>query len=282
MTVINTNVAAIAASNALKTNARALANAMESLATGKRINSAADDAAGMSIADNMTSYIRGLDQAVRNANDAIGLLSTAEGALVEQSAMLQRMRELAVASASDTVTDTQRDYMDLEYQALQAEFDRIGAQTEWNGATILAAGGGVSDDGIYVFQVGADAGDTISVQIDSMTTAAGGHADLTAIVAEDVDDQTNANDALPLLDTAIARVATQRATIGAGINRLQHAIENLSKVSQETTASRSQVEDTDYASATTALAKGQIIQQAATAMLAQANQAPATVLALLQ
>jgi len=278
MTVINTNVAAIAAKNALQTNNRALASAMESLATGKRINSAADDAAGLSIADNMTSYIRGLDQAVRNANDAIGLLTTAEGALIEQSAMLQRMRELAVAASTDTSTATQRDYMDLEYQALEAEIDRIGAQTEWNGSTILADAGGVASDGVYVFQVGASASQTFSVSIGDMSTG----GDLSAIAAGDVDTQANATTAITNLDTAIAAVATQRATIGAGINRLQHAIENLTMISQETSASRSQVEDTDYASATTALAKGQIIQQAATAMLAQANQAPATVLALLQ
>jgi flagellin len=278
MTVINTNVAAIAAKNALQTNNRALASAMESLATGKRINTAADDAAGLSIADNMTSYIRGLDQAVRNANDAIGLLSTAEGALIEQSAMLQRMRELAVAASTDTTTATQRDYMDLEYQALEAEIDRIGSQTEWNGSAILDDTGGVASDGVFVFQVGADASQTFSVSIGDMSTG----GDLSAIAAGDVDTQANATTAIGNLDTAIAAVATQRATIGAGINRLQHAIENLTMISQETSASRSQVEDTDYASATTALAKGQIIQQAATAMLAQANQAPATVLALLQ
>jgi len=278
MTVINTNVAAIAAKNALQTNNRALANAMESLATGKRINSAADDAAGLSIADNMTSYIRGLDQAVRNANDAIGMLNTAEGALIEQSAMLQRMRELAVAAVSDTVTATQRDYMDLEYQALLTEIDRIGAQTEWNGTNILDDSGGVASDGVFVFQVGASASQTFSVSIGDMSSG----GDISNMSGTDVDTAANAAAAITALDADIVVVATQRATIGAGISRLTHAIENLTMISQETSASRSQVEDTDYASATTALAKGQIIQQAATAMLAQANQAPATVLALLQ
>jgi len=278
MTVINTNVAAIAAKNALQTNNRALANAMESLATGKRINSAADDAAGLSIADNMTSYIRGLDQAVRNANDAIGMLNTAEGALIEQSAMLQRMRELAVAAVSDTVTATQRDYMDLEYQALLTEIDRIGAQTEWNGTNILDDSGGVASDGVFVFQVGASASQTFSVSIGDMSSG----GDISNMSGTDVDTAANAAAAITALDADIVVVATQRATIGAGISRLAHAIENLTMISQETSASRSQVEDTDYASATTALAKGQIIQQAATAMLAQANQAPATVLALLQ
>jgi len=278
MTVINTNVAAIAAKNALQTNNRALANAMESLATGKRINSAADDAAGLSIADNMTSYIRGLDQAVRNANDAIGMLNTAEGALIEQSAMLQRMRELAVAAVSDTVTATQRDYMDLEYQALLTEIDRIGAQTEWNGTNILDDSAGAASDGVFVFQVGASASQTFSVSIGDMSSG----GDISNMSGTDVDTAANAAAAITALDADIVVVATQRATIGAGISRLTHAIENLTMISQETSASRSQVEDTDYASATTALAKGQIIQQAATAMLAQANQAPATVLALLQ
>jgi flagellin len=278
MTVINTNVAAIAAKNALQTNNRALASAMESLATGKRINSAADDAAGLSIADNMTSYIRGLDQAVRNANDAIGMLNTAEGALIEQSAMLQRMRELAVAAVSDTVTATQRDYMDLEYQALLTEIDRIGAQTEWNGTNILDDSAGVSSDGVFVFQVGASASQTFSVSIGDMSSG----GDIGSMSGTDVDTAANAAAAITALDADIAVVATQRATIGAGISRLSHAIENLTMISQETSASRSQVEDTDYAAATTALAKGQIIQQAATAMLAQANQAPATVLVLLQ
>lgn len=278
MTVINTNVAAIAAKNALQTNNRALASAMESLATGKRINSAADDAAGLSIADNMTSYIRGLDQAVRNANDAIGMLNTAEGALIEQSAMLQRMRELAVAAVSDTVTATQRDYMDLEYQALLTEIDRIGSQTEWNGTNILDASAGVATNGVFVFQVGASASQTFSVSIGDMSSG----GDISNMSGTDVDTAANAALAITALDTDIAVVATQRATIGAGISRLSHAIENLTMISQETSASRSQVEDTDYAAATTALAKGQIIQQAATAMLAQANQAPATVLALLQ
>ena len=278
MTVVNTNVAAIVANNALRSNQRDLTQAMQQLATGRKVNSAADNAAAVSIADNMTSYIRGLDQAVRNANDAISLLQTADGAMVEQSALLQRMRELAVQASTDTNSATQRDYLNLEYQALEAELDRIGSQTEWNGGAILDDTGGVAADGVFVFQVGADASQTFSVSIGDMSTG----GDLSAIAAGDVDTQANATTAIGNLDTAIAAVATQRATIGAGINRLQHAIENLTMISQETSASRSQVEDTDYASATTALAKGQIIQQAATAMLAQANQAPATVLALLQ
>lgn len=226
----------------------------------------------------MTSYIRGLDQAVRNANDAISLLQTADGAMVEQSALLQRMRELAVQASTDTNSATQRDYLNLEYQALEAELDRIGSQTEWNGGAILDDTGGVAADGVFVFQVGADASQTFSVSIGDMSTG----GDLAAIAAGDVDTQANATTAIGNLDTAIAAVATQRATIGAGINRLQHAIENLTMISQETSGSRSQVQDTNYAEATAALARAQVIQQAGTAMLAQANQQPNSVLYLLR
>jgi flagellin len=278
MTVTNTNIAAIVANNALRSNQRDLDKAMQQLATGKKVNSAADNAAAVSIADNMTSYIRGLDQAVRNANDAISLLQTADGAMVEQSALLQRMREIAVQAVSDTYTATQRDYMDLEYQALEAEVDRIGAQTEWNGTAILDDTGGVASDGVFVFQVGASATQTFGVSIGDISTTTA----LVAIAAGDVDTQANAATAITNLDTAIAAVAAQRATIGAGINRLQHAIENLTMISQETSASRSQVQDTDYAEATAALARAQVIQQAGTAMLAQANQQPSSVLYLLR
>ena len=278
MTVVNTNVAAIVANNALRSNQRNLTQAMQQLATGRKVNSAADNAAAVSIADNMTSYIRGLDQAVRNANDAISLLQTADGAMVEQSALLQRMRELAVQASTDTNSATQRDYLNLEYQALEAELDRIGSQTEWNGGAILDDTGGVAADGVFVFQVGADASQTFSVSIGDMSTG----GDLAAIAAGDVDTQANATTAIGNLDTAIAAVATQRATIGAGINRLQHAIENLTMISQETSGSRSQVQDTNYAEATAALARAQVIQQAGTAMLAQANQQPNSVLYLLR
>ena len=278
MTVVNTNVAAIVANNALRSNQRDLTQAMQQLATGRKVNSAADNAAAVSIADNMTSYIRGLDQAVRNANDAISLLQTADGAMVEQSALLQRMRELAVQASTDTNSATQRDYLNLEYQALEAELDRIGSQTEWNGGAILDDTGGVAADGVFVFQVGADASQTFSVSIGDMSTG----GDLAAIAAGDVDTQANATTAIGNLDTAIAAVATQRATIGAGINRLQHAIENLTMISQETSGSRSQVQDTNYAEATAALARAQVIQQAGTAMLAQANQQPSLALSLLQ
>lgn len=280
MTVINTNIAAIAANNALKTNGRQLEDAMRHLATGKRINSAADDAAGLSIVMNIEAQTRGLDQAIRNANDGIGLLQTAEGGLIEIGAMLQRMRELAVQAASESTTTAQKGFLDDEYQLLEAEIVRIAEDTQWNGTEILD--GSFGTDGNFAFQIGANASQTMSVTIRDMTVATGAVTDMGALSGNDITSVANANLALADLDTAIAGLADQRSEIGAGINRLGHAIENLTIVAQEAKASKSQIQDTDYASATTELARTQIIQQAATAMLAQANQSPATVLALLQ
>lgn len=286
MTVINTNIAAIAANNALKTNSRQLEDAMRHLATGKRINSAADDAAGLSISMNIEAQTRGLDQAIRNANDGIGLLQTAEGALIEVGAMLQRMRELAVQALSETTTSAQKGFLNDEYQLLEAEIQRITTDTEWNEVAILNGShvgvGGTGGAGSFSFQIGANGTQTMEVVIRDMTVNSGLAVNLGALALNDITSVTNATAALTDLDTAIGALADQRSEIGAGINRLGHAIESLSIVSQEAKASKSQIEDTDYASATTELARTQIIQQAATAMLAQANQSPATVLALLQ
>ena len=280
MTVINTNTKSIVAQNALTVNNRAMSKAMEQLSTGKRINSAADDAAGLAIASTMTSQIRGLNQAVRNANDGISLLQTAEGAMIEQTNMMQRMRELAVQAANDTVSTEQKGYLNTEFQKLLTEIDRIGGATQWNGENVLDKSGGRATDGLYVFQVGANASQEISVQIGDMSSAATGL--LKDLSGQKVDTAANANTAIGKIDDALAAINDQRATIGAGINTLTYAADNLANVSQNTSASRSQVLDTDYASATTELARTQIISQAATAMLAQANQAPQTVLSLLR
>lgn len=278
MTVINTNTKSIVAQNALTVNNRAMSKAMEQLSTGKRINSAADDAAGLAIASTMTAQIRGLNQAVRNANDGISLLQTAEGAMIEQTNMMQRMRELAVQSANDTVSADQKGYLDAEFQKLLTEIDRIGGATQWNGENVLDATGARGADGVYTFQVGANSSQEITVTIGDMSTA-GLLSDLSGL---DVTDATNAGLAIDGIDLALDAMNTQRADIGAGINTLTYAADNLANVSQNTSASRSQVLDTDYASATTELARTQIISQAATAMLAQANQAPQSVLSLLR
>lgn len=396
MSVINTNTKSIVAQNALTVNNRAMSKTMEQLSTGKRINSAADDAAGLAIGNKMTSQIKGLNQAVRNANDGISLLQTAEGAMIEVTNMMQRMRELAVQSANDTNTTDDREYLNLEFQQLKEESNRITKNTQWNGMNILD---GSTNSGAFQFQVGANANQTIDHTINQLSfsaVAAGATATIASAVAAtlqettftvassstdttnnwksgdvislklgdsqlqytvkdadltpatgaldaqaiavaigaqfatektagkfdgisiktaatsgaivftgaanatydtsvkatsgslasldglDVTTRGNSNSAVTGLDSALKNVNEARAEIGSKINRLTYAADNLANVSQNTSASRSQVMDTDYAQATTELARTQIISQAATAMLAQANQAPQSVLSLLR
>ena len=427
MTVINTNTSSLVARDAIQRNDRAMSTAMERLSTGSRINSAKDDAAGLAIAERMSSTVGGLNMAVRNANDAISLLQTAEGATSEISNMLSRMRELAVQSSSGTYTATDRAALDLEFGALMDEIDRIASNTEWNGTAILSgstttytpAGAGTKD---YAIQIGTDASQSMdlnlnvwktNVAFDSQMTAASGTgrdgvdpkagesqvvtfeqlttnqsvtiAGLTitagatvsgTVIAEQIDDtasgatpsagnnltfsgaltgyvtgsntnaavtfthtgglqgsntdltdpgtgiasvgnatagtdavgaygqgalffnsntlasptatrinitaQANASQAVTELDNAINGAAAERAKYGSYMSRLQHAADNLSNTAVNTRASISQIKDADYAAETSELARTQIIAQASTAMLAQANQVKQTVLSLLQ
>ncbi|WP_416560844.1 flagellin [Limnohabitans sp. yimb22184] len=391
MSVINTNVKSLVSQNAMVKNNRNLADAMQQLSTGKRINSAKDDAAGLAISSRMTSQITGLNQAVRNGNDAVSMLQTTEGAMIEMTNMLQRMRELAIQSSNDTYTAVDRGYLDLEFQQLKAEINRITDDTEWNGMGFLD-GSVTNDDGTvgkFEFQVGANdgqiithtisdmgfrddaqssfvtttpnavgveqvskltlsgtykAGDQISFKVDSETvnytvleedvadadnatnleaiaakllTAAGTPIGDVEVTASDnvltftagtagtgfdtststnlVDagalknlrsltilNNTDSNASINQLDVAIDRINTERAGLGAVINRLNYAVDNLANVSLNTSESRSRIMDADYAKASSELARTQIISQAATAMLAQANQQPQTVLQLLQ
>jgi len=402
MTAINTNVSSILAKNALVSNERAMSTSMERLSTGLRINSAKDDAAGLAIASKMTSQIEGLNQAVRNANDAVSLIQTAEGALVETTNMLQRMRELAVQSATDTNVSADRTALDAEFQQLKAEINRVGLNTQWNGQNILDksfVGSGTA--GTFNFQVGANATQNISLTIGNYrttgstngtaavatTTGAGAAAaqvstltiapasgitansvgylagdvisfnvgekaynytvtaanvagavdanglaanvlsiaqgvlatynadkatGVTAAVAlgvvsftgtaganqfaisssvggllgtvnsSTITSQSTANAAITAVSTAIATVNTGRSEMGATMNRLQYASDNLANISAKATESRGRILDTDYAAETTELARTQIIAQAGTAMLAQANQMKQTVLSLLK
>lgn len=279
MTVINTNNAATLTSNALLRNERAMTTSMERLSTGQRINSAQDDAAGLAIASKMTSSMRGLDQATRNANDAISMLQTADGAAIEIGNVLQRMRELAVQYGNGTLTSDDQTAIDTEFTSLQAEVERIADNTTWNGTNIMDGTGGSS--GSFDFQVGADDGQTISVSLGDFngatttTYGAGTATSLSAIVASTAT-------AIADLDTSIAGLNDQRATLGATMNRLEYTVDNLQNISQNTEASRSRIMDTDYAAESTELARTQIIQQAATAMLAQANQSSQSVLSLLK
>jgi flagellin len=393
MSVINTNIKSLVSQNAMVKNNRDLTDAMQQLSTGKRINSAKDDAAGLAISSRMTSQIKGLDQAVRNGNDSVSMLQTTEGAMIEMTNMLQRMRELAIQSSNDTYTGVDRGYLDLEFQQLKAEVNRITKDTQWNGMGILD-GSVINDDGSvgkFEFQVGANDGQIITHTIAEMgfrtltgttalpitTPAAAGAAQVSTltltgtylagdvieftvggetkkytVVAADLTsttnatnlnsiaakvllaaetpmgsivvaatspnasnaltftagtanipftasvthsrgalqnirmlniiDNTNSNTSIRELDTAINRINTERAGLGAVINRLNYAVDNLANVSLNTSESRSRIMDADYAKASSELARTQIISQAATAMLAQANQQPQTVLQLLQ
>lgn len=422
MSVINTNIKSLVSQNALIKNNRSLADAMEQLSTGNRINSAKDDAAGLAISSRMTSQIRGLNQAVRNSNDGISLLQTTEGALIEVTNMIQRMRELAVQSANDTYNSDDRYYLNIEFQELKSEINRIAHMTEWNGRPVLKHS--ELNSGRFEFQVGTHANQIISIEIPDFTlgqanfsifqqksniekqvfsltgnwdssvvrlndgidelsitvpdeqsvglndgivngSEAANYLATTAynqsysefmnrynfastgnsltispsasnlnpapvlltidrngtnaevnqtvywkdgttslnVMAADLDtyaftsvtdgemnvistsaiiDKESATVSIEVLDEALRRVNTGRANMGATINRLMFASDNLANVSLNTSASRSRILDTDYAKASAELARTQIISQAATAMLAQANQQPQTVLQLLQ
>ena len=285
MAVVNTNISASIAQAALARNDRALGTAMEQLSTGRKINSAADNASGLAISTRMTSQIRGLDQAVRNANDAISMVNTAEGALDEISNMLQRMRELAVQSGTGTTSSNDRVSIDAEYDHLVAEIERVSANTEFNGRALLtgAAGGAATVSGV-TYQVGMDPTQTIAVDFGNMASDAtmaslNGFGLDAATIASAI---AKSSRVIVAADVAIEAVSTQRATFGAVSNRLEHSVDNLTNVITQSEASRSRILDTDYAASTSELARTQIIQQAGTAMLAQANQLPQTVLALLQ
>lgn len=283
MAVVNTNISASLAQASLAKNERALSKAMEQLSTGRKINTAADDAAGLAISSRMTSQIVGLDQSVQNAHDAISMIQTAESALDEMTNMLVRMRELALQASNGTTSVADRDFLHQEYARLVAEIDRIANNTEWNARPVLngaAGGAGVTD---VSYQVGGNAGQTISVTFGSMVGGGSGTPLASTAIsgATTAAAQTAASAAMTGIDSAIENVSNQRASFGAAVNQLTHAIDNLTQVSINAASTRSRIMDTDYAKSTSELAKAQIIQQAGTAMLAQANQLPASVLDLL-
>jgi flagellin len=391
MAVINTNIAATMTTNALARNDRDMAATMERLSTGKSINSAKDDAAGLAVSSRMTAQIKGVEQAVQNAGDAIGMIQTADGASIEIGNMMQRMRELAVQASNGTVTSTDQSSLNLEFVQLRTEIERVADQTQWNGENVLSGTAGTSSNGTAVFQVGANSLQTMSVAFGdwnlnasttdvagvvavydfaitdaevaalsgnfvisdgqntvtldaatvapltsvaglaaaieadgsltrlttsdgtnkltltyddaavvtvaptisengtagSVTETTAGVTALSSVYGTDlsaiaIDTDAGANSAIASLDTAINGINAQRAVFGAGMNRLEYAIDNLTNVSQNASASRSRIEDADYAAETTELARTQIIQQAGTAMLTQANQQAQSVLALLK
>ena len=334
MSVINTNISATLAANAIRRNDRAMETAMERLSTGLRINSAKDDAAGLAVSTRMAAVVSGLQMASKNANDAISMLEVAEGATLEINNMLIRMRELAVQSASGTYSDTDREALNLEFGALIQEIDRIAKNTTWNTMSILDGGDAtrVTSAAAKVtslnIQLGPDASQVMTLElkswvpstaIDAQSDSAGAgangvdpsvdsatnvgafdstvtteRANNTAFgggslfygtapgTAIDIKNSANSSHAITQLDKAILGASNERARYGAYMSRLEHSSDNLLNVAQNTDQSRSRIEDADYAIETSELARTQIISQAATAMLAQANQAKQNVLSLLQ
>ncbi len=275
MTVINTNISAIRAANASNAAAKSLGMAMERLSTGKRLNSAKDDAAGMAIATSMTAQVKGMNQAIRNSNDGIALAQTAEGSLGEVTNMLQRVRELAVQSASGTYQDaTDRTYMQKEVDQLTAQIGQVITNTKFNGVTLFNG-----STATVTVQAGANTADTVGLNMANLTTlaASGGAAG-----SYDVSTATAANTLLGTLDTELNSISSSRAALGAGQNRLESVVNTLTSNSTNLSDARSRIEDTDYSAETTAMAKAQILSQASTAMIAQANQSQQNVLSLLR
>ncbi|MEA4883633.1 MAG: flagellin [Clostridia bacterium] len=274
---INHNISALNAWKNLVTNDEGQNKTLEKLSSGVRIGRAADDAAGLSISEKMRGQIKGLNQASRNAQDGISLLQTAEGALGETHSILQRMRELAVQSASDTVTDADRGEIQKEADALRVEIDRISTDTEFNTQKLL--------NGTFsakIVHIGANAGQSLSVTISNMNATSLSVNGATATDGIDMNDQVAANTAITTINTAINTVSSERSKLGAIQNRLDHTIANLATSSENLTAAESRIRDVDIAVEMMSFTKYQILSQASTAMLAQANQKPQAVLQLLR
>ena len=275
MNVINTNIGALKAANASNAAGKALGTAMERLSTGKRINSAKDDAAGLAIATTMTSQVKGMNQGIRNANDGISMAQTAEGALNEVTNMLQRQRELVVQASNDTYSATDLANLKSEMDALNEQITNVVTNTEFNGQKLFDATAGTA--GVVSVQAGANEADAIDIDLSTNLTtdadlAAAAAVDVTALAAGDI----------ALFDTAIETVSTVRAGLGASQNQLESAVANLGNNITNLSDARSRIEDTDYSAESTALAKAQILSQASGAMLAQANQSQQNVLSLLR
>ena len=271
MNVINTNIGALKAANASNAAGKALGTAMERLSTGKRINSAKDDAAGLAITTSMTSQVRGMNQGIRNANDGISMAQTAEGALSEVTNMLQRQRELTVQASNNTYSADDLANLASEMTALNTQITSVLANSEFNGQKLFDASAGTA--GVVTVQAGANEADAIDIDLSANLTT---DADLAAAAAVDV-EALAAGD-IALFDTAIKTVSTVRAGLGASQNQLESAVTNLNNNITNLSDARSRIEDTDYSAETTALAKSQILSQASSAMLAQANQSQQNVL----
>lgn len=261
--VINTNIASLNAQRNLSASQSSMNTSIQRLSSGLRINSSKDDAAGLAIATRMDAQVRGMDVAVRNSNDAISFLQTAEGGLSKATDALQRMRELAVQAANGSYASGDRANLDAEFTELENELTRLSTATKFNGQAAFGTG--------YTFQVGADSTDTISVASVSAVTLSGSIA-----------SASGASSAITAIDAALDTANTSRATLGAYQNRFESVISNLQVSSENMSAAKSRIMDADFAAETAKMTRAQILQQAGTAMLAQANQLPNSVMTLLR
>ena len=287
MISINTNYGGIFAAKASSQSQLQIDQAMERLSTGKRINHARDDAAGQAIATRLSAEIEGLAMASRNVADGQSLVDTAEGALVETHALLLRMREIGVQAANGTLSSSDNEALDAEFQQLVAEIDRISDNTSWAGTKLLNgnATGDYNTSATFTFQAGVNnaTADRITIEVKNADSATLGVQDLTAGVnVVNLLDMTNAQEAITKVDDAIASVSAERGKLGAVSNRMSSTMANLDQITVNLTASKGRIEDSDFAAETGNLAKGQILQQAATAMLAQANASKQQVLTLIR
>jgi flagellin len=277
---VNTNVSALNAQRQLLNTSTSLNTSFERLSSGFRINRASDDAAGLQISERMTTQINGLNQAVRNANDAISLAQTAEGALSETSNSLQRIRQLAIQAQNGINSDEDRNALNKEVSALKNEISRISSTTQFNNVDILAGNFSAA------FLVGSNSGQKNSVNLSTPGLAAAGITGFStaglSIDTLQIDTFTNASTALTAIDAALSGIGAVRANLGALTNRFQSTIRNLSNITENVSAARSQIRDTDFAKETAELTRSQIIQQASTTILAQANQRPQAALSVLQ
>ncbi len=263
---INTNVSSLNAQRNLNTSQSSLATSMQRLSSGLRVNSAKDDAAGLAIADRMNAQIRGINVAIRNANDGISLAQTAEGALATVTDVLQRMRELAIQAQNGSNGTGDRANLDTEFQQLSLEITRIAQQTKFNGTAIVGSGAGAQ-----TFQVGANNGDTMTITTSTVSTVTG-----------DILTSGAASTAVAAIDSQLDAITTSRATYGAAMSRFEFAISNLQITGENQQAARGRIMDADFAAETANLSRAQILQQAGTSMVAQANQLPQQVLSLLR
>ncbi|MET3682989.1 flagellin [Alkalibacillus flavidus] len=275
--IINSNIPAMNTHRQMGINQNEQQSAMEKLSSGLRINKAGDDAAGLAISEKMRGQIRGLDQASRNAQDGISLIQTAEGALDESHSILQRMREISVQSANDTNTVEDRNELQKELDALESELDRIAGNTEFNTKTLMdgSFSGGTSG---LTFQIGANSGQNLQLNIEDMSASELGSGGVAGL---DITSQSGADDAISRIDTAIEGVSSQRSSLGAVQNRLEHTISNLDNASENLSAAESRIRDADMANQMMEMTRANILTQASQSMLAQANQQPQSVLQLL-